>query len=431
MKWSRLFATHNLVAASAWASKGVIAGSQLFGIKLLLDILGPDQYGIYVVIASLAGWIQLMDFGVGNATQNGIAEHREAARPTDPVIASLVFLLPALLLMFGLALVTLAVTATSAKMAFLQIAMRPGLDVLLTSCCVFFASAIGGISYKIWYAEQRGWWANLFPALAALMGLSLLLAARTTGYHDFLGVLLLFHAPPALLASVILVWRVVLVRTQVAEALRLRTWKPLVRRASGFFAFAFSSALVLQLDYIIMSAYASIYDVVSYNIISRVFAMVTILHTAYLNALWPVCTQALAAGRRAEVESLIRRGIGVGVLLVIGFYGAFVLGRHEVALLLVKDASVPLPAFTISLMAGYYLIRAWCDSWAIAFLSAADLTPLWLLVPVQAAVSIGLQLAFVRSFGVNGIIIALSLSFLLTVAWLLPLLARKRILLRG
>lgn len=426
----RLLATHHLVTLSAWASKGIIAASQLVGLKLLIDVLGAERYGIYVVIASLAGWIQLMDFGIGNALQNAISAEREKGRAAERLIAGLALLLPGLLLVFGGGVLALVAAADASSVAFLQIATRGGVDVLVVACLLFFAAAMGGISYKIWYAEQQGWWANLFPALAALASLVLVFSARQQGYADFLGVLLLYHLPPAVLALAVLSWRVWQARVEIPAAARNFVWRSFLRRALGFFAFAFSSALVLQLDYFIMAAHASVYEMVSYNIVSRLFAMVGILHTAYLNALWPVCTQLLVAGRGNEVAALIRRAVMVGVILVSGFYVVFFAGRDEVARLLVQGGAVRLSGLTITLMAGYFLIRAWCDSWAIVFLSAGDLSPLWLMVPVQAALSIGLQLLLVRSYGVDGVIVALSLSFMLTVAWLLPLLARKRILSR-
>lgn len=427
----RFLATHHLVTLSAWASKGIIAASQLVGLKLLIDVLGAERYGIYVVIASFAGWIQLMDFGVGNALQNAISAEREKGGTVRRLIAGLALLLPGLLLVFGGGMVALVTAADASSAAFLDIATRAGVDVLVVACLLFFASAMGGIAYKIWYAEQQGWWANLFPALAALVSLGLVFVARQQGYADFMGVLLLYHLPPAVLALSVLCWRLWEARAEVPAAARDFGWPPFLRRALGFFAFAFSSALVLQLDYFIMAAHATVYEMVSYNIVSRLFAMVGILHTAYLNALWPVCTQLLVAGRGAEVAALIRRAVVVGAVLVLGFYVVFFAGRDEVARLLVQEDVVRLSGLTISLMAGYFLIRAWCDSWAIVFLSAGDLTPLWLMVPAQAALSIGLQLLLVRTHGVDGVIVALSLSFLLTVAWLLPLLARKRILSRG
>lgn len=426
-----ILATHHLVTLSAWASKVVIAASQLVGLKLLIDVLGAERYGIYVVIASFAGWIQLMDFGVGNALQNAISAERERGRAAQQLIAGLALLLPGLVLVFGGGMLVLVTAAGSSSAAFLDIATRAGVDVLVVACLLFFAAALGGIAYKIWYAEQRGWWANLFPALAALAGLGLMLVARELHYGDFLGVLLLYHLPPAVLALSVLLWRLWGVRADIPAATRSLDWKPFLRRAFGFFAFALASALVLQLDYFIMAARASVYEMVSYNIVSRLFAMVGILHTAYLNSLWPVCSQLLVAGRGGEVTAIIRRAVFVGMALVAGFYVLFFVGRDEVAHLLIRDDVVQLSGITISLMAGYFLIRAWCDSWAIVFLSAGDLAPLWMMVPAQAVISIGLQLLLVRTHGVDGIIVALSLSFLLTVAWMLPLLARKRILLRG
>lgn len=427
----RSIETHHLVALSAWASKGVTAVSQLVGIRLLLDALGAGQYAVFVVLASFAGWIQLMDFGVGNTLQNSISEERERGGEASRLIALLAILLPGLLLVFALAMVVLDLVAANSSVAFLAVATSAGRDVLVASCAALFATAIGGIAYKVWYAEQKGWWANLFPALASLCSLGLVFLAGRAGYRDFLGVVLLYQLPPAVLALSVLGWRLFGVRHFIRGALRAVAITPFLRRSLGFFAFALLSALTLQVDYFILAAHASAYEMVSYNIVSRLFAMVGILHAAYLGALWPVCTQLLVAGKGEDVQRLVFRAIQVGTVLVAGFFLVFFLGRDQVARLLAPGEPVALPALTISLMAGYFLIRVWCDSWAMVFLSAGRLTALWLMVPVQAAISIGLQLLLVRDHGVNGIITGLSVSFLATVVWLLPLLARSRILSRA
>lgn len=427
----RKIESHHLVALSAGASKGITAVSQLVGIKLLLDVLGAEQYAIFVVIASFAGWIQLFDLGVGNALQNAISQEREKGGNPQSVVALLAVLVPGLLLVFMGALAGLGMLASESSIAFLRVAASAGVEVLLVSCAAFFATAVGGIAYKVWYAEQKGWWANLFPAIASVLSLVLVLGARQLGYGDFLGVLLLYQLPPAVLAVAVLGWRIVGVRHLIGQSLESIALSPFIRRALGFCLFALLSALTLQVDYFIMAAHASAYEVVSYNIVSRLFAMIAILHAAYLGAIWPVCTQLMVAGRGKEVERQVMRAVQVGAVLVVGFYLAFLIGRNEVAQLLAPGEPVRLTVMTISLMAAYFLVRVWCDSWAMVFLSAGHLTPLWIMVPIQAVISIGLQLWLVRLHGVNGIIVALLLSFIATVAWLLPLLARSRVLHRA
>jgi hypothetical protein len=73
----------------------------------------------------------------------------------------------------------------------------------------------------------------------------------------------------------------------------------------------------------------------------------------------------------------------------------------------------------------YYSIRVWTDTLAIVLQSMTKLLPLWLSVPVQAALSIGVQWYCVPRYGLYGVLAGLIVSFVLTVAWVFPLVIRR------
>jgi len=75
----------------------------------------------------------------------------------------------------------------------------------------------------------------------------------------------------------------------------------------------------------------------------------------------------------------------------------------------------------------YYLIRIWTDTYAMVLQSVSILKPFWILVPIQALISLFGQIYFVRMYRLNGILYGLILSFLLTVSWGLPYYAIKYI----
>jgi hypothetical protein len=59
--------------------------------------------------------------------------------------------------------------------------------------------------------------------------------------------------------------------------------------------------------------------------------------------------------------------------------------------------------------------------------SISDLRPLWIFAPFQAILSGGFQLLLAPKFGVNGIVMGVMLSFVITVAWALPLATQRHV----
>lgn len=54
--------------------KGISVGISLMLVPILLDRLGSENYGIWVILLSLMQWIALMDIGIGNGLRNKLTE---------------------------------------------------------------------------------------------------------------------------------------------------------------------------------------------------------------------------------------------------------------------------------------------------------------------------------------------------------------------
>jgi O-antigen/teichoic acid export membrane protein len=126
------------------------------------------------------------------------------------------------------------------------------------------------------------------------------------------------------------------------------------------------------------------------------------------------------------IRTNIKKNILFGILiftiftLIIIFLGDEILG-------LITNIKISLPINLICLIGFYFMIRVWTDMFAIVLQSVNYLRPLWIFTPIQALISISLQVYFSLKFGVIGIVIALILSFLITVSWALPFFAYKKI----
>ncbi|HDL8492335.1 TPA: hypothetical protein PXR57_003947, partial [Yersinia enterocolitica] len=166
---------HIIVAASAWGSRLVSIFVQFYSIRILLDLLGTDRYAVFTVTGSLVGWFLLADFGLGNSLQNQISHRRVNNQEyQDIILCAGIAIIPIFILL------TLVVIVSSSFLSeflfgnfyFLDNSQKK--EIFRVASLIFLATAIGNISFKIWFSEHKGWISNIIPAVSSIFGLVLI-----------------------------------------------------------------------------------------------------------------------------------------------------------------------------------------------------------------------------------------------------------------
>jgi len=418
---------HLLVAASAWGSRIITAATGLLSIRLLLRTLGEDQYALFAVLAGLQGWYMLTDAGLGVSLQNYISELRARDRAYDSYVSAAVFML---LLLFSFNIIALYLlspwlTAVVLK-GFPAVGDAEKIQAFFWAGMLLLLTCSAGIVYKIWYAEQKGYLANIVPAIASVMSLAGVVIVENLGIEKkLLWDVIAMFSPQALLPLL------VLLKQSYKNYKKLRNVptdiiEKLLKRAGKFFFFSVMAAGVLQIDYIMMSQFLKPHDIVVYNIATKIFSLVFFVYSAILSALWPVCSEAIALNLWKSVNNYLRKYICIGAGIVVTATFVLMIFMPQVVRLISPQKEYTVPVLFVLLLGAYYIVRVWTDSLATVLMSMSYLRPLWLFVPVQAVLSALLQWLLIPRLGVYGVVIGITGSFLLTVSWGLPLAYSRR-----
>lgn len=414
-----------LVAGGGWIGRGVQVAAQLVSVRILTDSLGTDGYGAFAVLASLVGWLALTDFSIAVSVQNYLSERRAAGEAADDVVvtgavlsAAAALLAATLALLAGPWLAGLLLgnfsflSPQERTLAFFAIVL-PGIG-----------TALGNLGYRIWFAQHRGYLSNLLPAAGTVLGTAgIWVLAHVQPPNALAWNTLVFYAPLTLLALGSLIGLARVARR--SHGVQPRLFRPILRRSASFWLFGIAAALVLQVDYIIIAQILPPQDIVIYNITSKIFALVFFVYTALLQAIWPVCSEAIARDDWAQVFSTTRKYLAIGIGFALACGAGFLLVNRWVVALIAPTLGTQIPSVVVVLFTLYISIRIWTDTFGMVLQSMNYLRVFWIAVPLQAALSIGLQIAGARLLGLPGVIIALSLCFLLTVAWILPVTCRR------
>jgi O-antigen/teichoic acid export membrane protein len=414
-----------IVAISSWLSKVIVVIAQFVSIKILLSGLGVNDYAAYVISMSIGGWVLLFDFGFGTALQNRISQKRAMGESYGQTLTfAFCFAFVAVLSILSIGWVT---SPTIAPLLFGNsdtLSDSISAERFKTILALFGFTALGSISYKVLFAEHKGYWANIFPAIGAICGLSFV-AVMLPGYQGdkVIIALILYSIPNACIAMLVFGW---LLQTRWIAP---RFDKELCKVAGRFWLITLMSAATLNLDYLIINRQLSPADVVIYQLVTKIYGLLYFLFSAVLAAIWPVFSEMLVKNNYKEVQVIITRYVVIAILINFVFLGLFCLFRSEIANFYFSGKAVPVLEMPFLLLVGLYNMILLVISVYTVALQSANVTKVFMLwTPVQAIISVIGQWVLAEKFGIYGIIMGLLLSYLLVPFWLIPYTFRKMLI---
>lgn len=419
---ARRIPVHLIVAASAWVSRIITAVVQLISVRILIESLGTEQYAVFALLIGLMSWYLLSDLGIGYSLQNYISERRAKEQAYDDYLTMAAVILM-LLLMFTIVILYFIspYTAPVFLKHFTFLSEGEKTRYFFVSGALFIGTSIGSVVYKVWYAQQRGYLANIVPAIASLIALAGLYWLSGTGVAQKLfWILVIFLAPKALLALLPFIWNITKSIKSGFAQLNKELFLSLIRRAGNFWFFSLMAAGVLQIDYIMLSQFTKAQEIVIYDITIKIFSLIFFVYSAVLMALWPVCTEMLTLNKWQEVKKYLKQCIFLGIAFMIFSTFLIALFIPQIVKIISPGVKIVIPLSFIVLFGFYQVLRVWTDTFSMVLQSMSQMRPFWHWVPVQAVLSCFLQLLLVPRYGIYGVVLGLIGSFILTVVWALP-----------
>jgi O-antigen/teichoic acid export membrane protein len=413
---------HHWVVVSAWTSKLITAVIQIAIIRIIISKIGLNLYAGLALLTGLAGWYVLADFGIGNSLQNFIAERRARGESANELIIT--SLLLGIIIMALLMLLLYFSSPVLGPLLFKSIAQLDNQSkesFFWLFGALSLAGAACGLVYKIWYATQKGYLANILPAVGSIIGFAIIEnIPDVTPVAQLMWCLVALTAPTVLLTIPALMYYIVTAyrrggRPSVIHATLL------IRRASRFMGLAIMAAVVLQIDYIVISQYLPTPEIAVYNISTRIFNTAFFVYYSVLLAFWPIFTELIAKNKWQKIVVKIKTIVAGGILFMCAVTIVVLRFEGNITGFLAPGASLHIENKIIVLLGIYFVVRIWTDIFSTVLASMSQIRVLLIWVPVQAALNICLQVYLAPRFGLIGVIAGLILAYLLTVAWVLPL----------
>jgi len=413
---------HLIVASSAWVSRIVMAVVQFASIRVLISYLGIEQYAVFALLAALMGWFMLIDMGLGASLQNHISGQRAKEQAYENYVVVTLVIAATFFILIITALYYLSPYLAQIYLkAFPQIEVAEKAQLLFVSGALFIGAAFGGISYKIWYAEQKGYLANIMPAIASLLGYSGIVAVNDSALPDKLLIsIIIFYTPTALIPIGVITIQMAKNFREGVRKVNFKIAENVFKRAINFWLLTLMTSVALQIDYLVISQFLKPEDIVVYNLSTRISWLVLFIYVAALTALWPVFSEAIELGKWEVVKGLTQKYLKIGLSFTLVSSILMVWFMPEAIKILAPQNTIVVPTLFILSLGLYLLLRVWTDTFSMILQSMSDLKPLWIAGSLQAFLSVTLQWYLAQWIGLYGIILGNAMSFATTTAWLLP-----------
>jgi O-antigen/teichoic acid export membrane protein len=404
--------------AIGWFSKAAAIIFTLVNTKLLIGLLGVDDYATYASVVSLSPWVALINIGLPNAIQGLIGEARATNVDARKLKSTAIAL--------GMILLLLSIPGALGFSWVLKEFIFSNVTKVEQKTIFFMLVLVGMVAVsqvfiQIQLSEHRKLWSNLVPGVTAALQFGLLetlVHLNVEGFYDL--------GPASLLAN-IGIFAISLINCQMLPRLDIGIVNKILRRCRGYLIFAALSSATLSIDYMVLTKVASGNEISTYNIIGKVFAVVLTVHSVILTNSWSSMCEYFHSGSGALAKKLMNNIVTSGLVLGLLVSVGIAIFSGLIAEFLSDQRISELPIAMVLIWAVYICIRIWSDSFAMGLMSCNAMKELNSYLPLQAIMSVIFQIVFGKYFGAYGVIIGVLLSFLSTAAWLLPLMFFRRI----
>ncbi len=381
--------------------------------RLLMDSVGSEGFAAFSIIISLTPWLALLNLGLPITIQNAIS----ISRGNDGAYMSMRDHAFGTMLVQALALLPLTLIFAYLTHQFLLVNYPfVSLGAVVGTHVFIYITGICQLLIQVMYAEHESFWPNIYPVFAPIWTTAALQVALFFDIKQFNLIILIITA-----SNLLMPFHAARRLNIFSKArFNLQTIRAQIASSRHQMYFATMAAATLSIDYAVMSRILPHLEIVEYNLASRLFLTLTIVHNVVLATNWTPIADLMHAGKRTEarrgLEQVLKQGLfiggGAGLLIILTI--------DPLAQLLTGGTVKDIPMGLCAAFWIYILIRVWTDTFAMAIQGYGMVAEINKFIPLQALISVTFQYFLGLKLGAMGIVFGLILSYILTAAWIIP-----------
>ena len=411
-----------LIASAGWSNRIIAALVQIVSIPLFIRLLGLDGYAAFSVVSGFICWFALAEIGLGSVLQNEISARQANNQSLDGVLELYI----SILIFITIICIALYVPLSFLINHWLSNTFGTYQHLLMVAGSFYILLLNSNVIYKIFFAKHLGYISYVFQSIGNLLWFGIILLL--TFWHEVKfspELIILITLIPQICVSLYLYTRLKLNWQQIhviPNLTRLKQYQAVLTKSMNFFWVSLTSNFVLGVDYFFIAKFLNQHEIITYNIINKIYIFVAFGYNVILAALWPILSELYAEGGKQSYKKahlILCKYIASAIVYVILSSISIAVSREYILSILVKSRVEFSPGL-IELFCLYYCIRVVVDFTCVALQSRNQVKVVMITAPIQAFVTVGLMFLLVDKYALNGIMCSLILGFILTAGWTLP-----------
>ena len=395
--------------------KVLAIGASFLIIPIMIKFLGNEQYGIWSTLLSIISWIVLFDIGIGNSLRNKISEalvKNDKKKARDYISTAYVLI--------GLISVVLLISFLIAS-GFIPWQRFFNTSILsndeLESVVNITASFLF-INFWLSLINQvfNGMQKTSFVVFNQFLSNTLALIFTYVLYLYFetsLWKLAFVYGFSLLLSSLLLSLWFYRKNQEFIPQVKCYTHKytkSITSLGFKFFIIQIAVVVIFTTDKILITQLFAPEYVTSYDVVFKLFSVITITHSLFMMPLWSAYSDAYHREDLTWIKRTIKNQLKIYLLIVLSTIGLIFLAKPVISIWIGKDFVIDNTLITV--MGLFVLVSTWNNIYAY-FLNAANKLDIQIKTSIIAIfVNIPLSIMLVKylDFGVHGIVIGTILS---------------------
>jgi len=408
-----------LTAFTSAVAKIITIAASFITVPLTLNYLGTERYGLWMTISSVIAMMVFADFGIGYGLMNAISEafgkDDKIAIKAHITNATVILSVIALLILVVFFIVYPHVSWGSFFNVKTQLAINEAGPALAVFMICFAIGVPASIVQRVQMGLQQGFASSLWQAGGSILGLLLTLLVVFLKGGLFWLVLALAGSPVLFMllnSSFFFIFKC----RELTPNLRQVTKNGMKRILQGgllFFVLQIACSISYASDNLILAKILGSDAVAQYSVVSKLFEGVLIVQALAISPLWPAYTEAKSRGDKGWIKKTLTKSMWLTFLVIITTAFLLVVCNKPIFTLWVG----PQHSFSFALIAlyGVWMVLKALGATFSMFLNGLNVLRVQLIIASMFTFfSIVMKIGFVYSFGLNGLLIALIISYSLT-----------------
>lgn len=402
----------------SFISKGIAGICSLLVVPLTINYVNPTQYGIWLTLSSIIGWVVFFDMGLGNGFRNKFAEAKtkgdiELARQ----YVSTTYLSLSIIVLFLLVIV--GVSNHFLNWPSILNVEDSYLLELRNVCAIvsffFCINLVVRLFSTVLTADQKPGWADMLNAAGHVLSLIVIYFLTISSEGSLLNLALYYSGVPTILIFVCSVYAFKFTHyKEVAprfKSVRINLVSSITNLGFQFFFISVSLIFIFQIMNIVISRELGPNAVTEYNIAYKYLYNLTIIVMIIITPFWSAFTDAYYKSDFQWMERSIKKLEAIWLLSVLGSIVMILLADFFYEIWIGKEVQVHLST-TISI-AIYITIFNIGHIYMYLINGIGTIRIQLIIYLVIALMAWPLMVLSCRLFGLPGVVIVPSMAILL------------------